>query len=57
MACQAMDGGETAAGSAGQRVDPGEAKQGRLVLLGIKARLIHHLGPQLLLGQLSPQER
>ena len=32
-----------------------EAKQGRLVVLGIKARLIHHLGPQLPLGQLAPQ--
>ena len=32
-----------------------EAKQGRMVLLGITARLIHHIGPQLPLGQLAPQ--
>jgi len=33
-----------------------QAKQGRLVVLGIKARQIHHLGPQLPLGQRAPQE-
>jgi hypothetical protein len=33
-----------------------EAKQGRLVVLRIKARRIHHLGLQLPLGQLSPQD-
>ena len=44
-ACQATDGGGKAAGTAGQRVDPCKAKQGRLVVLRIKAWLIHHLGP------------
>ena len=55
--CQATDGGGKAAGSAGQPVDPREAKQGRLVVAWIQARLIHHLGPQLPLGQLTPQDR
>ena len=56
MARKATDGWKEASGTAGQRVDPGEAKQGRLVGLGVKAGLIHHLGPQLPLAQLTPQD-
>jgi hypothetical protein len=56
LARQASDGGKEAAGTAGQRIDPGEAKQGRLVGLGIKAGLVHHLGPQLPLAKLTPQD-
>jgi hypothetical protein len=55
MARQATDGGEEAAGTAGQRVDPSEAKQGRLMGLGIKTWLVHHLRPQLPLAKLAPQ--
>jgi hypothetical protein len=55
LARQAPDGGEEAAGTPGQGIDPGEAKQGRLVDLGIKAWLVHHLGPQLPLAKLTPQ--
>jgi hypothetical protein len=56
LARQATDGGEKAVGTAGQRVNPSEANQGRLVGPWIKAGLIHHLGPQLPLAKLTPQD-
>ena len=56
LARQAPDGGKEAARTAGQGIDPSEAEQGCLVVLGIKARLVHHLGPQLPLAQLTPQD-
>ena len=55
LARQAPDGGEEAGGTAGECIDAGQAKQGCLMGLGIKAGLIHQLRPQLPLAQPTPQ--